>query len=302
MSFVEKTFRQGEVIIKEGDIGKSFFQILEGKAGVYANYGKNDPMRIAVLEEGEYFGEMAIIEEYPRSATVVAIGTVKVVEIEEDALGAYFRRNPDQIFALMKHIGNRIAAMTKDYQDAENLLKEVRDAEAAKKKSLFTKIKKHIDLYQNNKSKMGDSVENPAMAEFAKFKDDKTGKTETYTKGKIFYKEGDTGTGMYLLKNGSVGMYYNFRRKDELKLAEIKAVNVFGEFGVVTEGGRNATAVAESDGTVVEVIYAEDLETIFKTNPDKVNLILKQLSYRLRKVTIEFLSLCKEITVTYNDK
>ena len=301
MSFVEKTFRQGEVIIKEGDIGKSFFQILEGKAGVYANYGKNDPMRIAVLEEGEYFGEMAIIEEYPRSATVVAIGTVKVVEIEEDALGAYFRKNPDQIYALMKHIGSRIASMSKDYEDAEKLLKEIRDAEAAKKKSLFSKIKKHIDLYQNNKSKMTDTATDPITEEFAKFKGDKTGKTETFTKGKIFYKEGEAGSGMYILKEGSVGMYYNFRRKDELKLAEIKALNVFGEFGVITDGGRNATAVAESDGTMVEIVYPEDLENMMKTAPEKINLILRCLSYRLRRVTIEFLSLCKEITVTYNE-
>ena len=53
MSLVEKTFNQGEVIIKEGDIGKTFFRLLEGKAGVYADYGKNDPMRLAVLETGE---------------------------------------------------------------------------------------------------------------------------------------------------------------------------------------------------------------------------------------------------------
>ena len=45
MSFVEKTFSQGEIIIKEGDIGKSFFQIIKGKAGVYADYGKDDPFR-----------------------------------------------------------------------------------------------------------------------------------------------------------------------------------------------------------------------------------------------------------------
>ena len=56
MGLVEKTFSQGEVIIKEGDIGKSFFQIVKGKAGVYADYGKADPFRIAVLEAGEFFG------------------------------------------------------------------------------------------------------------------------------------------------------------------------------------------------------------------------------------------------------
>ena len=62
MSVVEKSFYKGEVIVKEGDIGDSFFRLLEGKASVYADWDKKDqePFRIALLETGEYFGEMAI--------------------------------------------------------------------------------------------------------------------------------------------------------------------------------------------------------------------------------------------------
>ena len=52
---------------------------------------------------------------------------------------------------------------------------------------------------------------------------------------------------------------------------------------------------------MVEIVYPEDLENMMKTAPEKINLILRCLSYRLRRVTIEFLSLCKEITVTYNE-
>ena len=139
MSVVEKSFYKGEVIVKEGDIGDSFFRLIEGKASVYADWDKKDqePFRIALLETGEYFGEMAIIEAYPRNATIVAVGNVRVIEIPKDDLTTYFRDNPDQILVLMKHLGNRIKAMTNDYNEAKVLLKEVRDAEASKKKSLF---------------------------------------------------------------------------------------------------------------------------------------------------------------------
>lgn len=300
MSLAEKTFRQGEIIIKEGDIGNSFFQILNGKAGVYANYGKGDPLRIAVLEKGEYFGEMAIIEEYPRSATVVAIGNVTVLEIPENDLNSFFAEYPDQIVELMKHLGSRVESMTKDYNDSVALLKELREDDEKKKKSLFTKIKKHIDAYQNNKNKISDPGEDPLSQAFADFKDDESGKTETFTKGKIFYREGEPGTGLYILKSGTVGIYNNYHEKNEVKTAELNAIALFGEMGLMVGESRLATAVAESDETKVEVIHNEDLESLFQANPIKVAIILRHLSYSLRKVTIDFLNTCKEITETYN--
>lgn len=302
MSLVEKTFNQGEVIIKEGDIGKTFFRLLEGKAGVYADYGKNDPMRLAVLETGEYFGEMAIIEEYPRSATVVAIGRVKVVEIPENGLNDYFKKNPDQIIELIRHLGRRIQSMNTDFKDAKALLKQVRESEEGKKKSLFSKIKKHIDLYQQNKNKISEADTSVFNEAFADLMNDDTGRTETYTKGKIFYKEGEVGTGLYLLKKGQVGMYTNFRKKEEIKLSDVNAVSVFGEMGLLSEDPREATAVAEIDDTRVELIYQEDVIDIFNACPMKIDLILRYLSFTLRKLTNDFLCTCKDITETYNNK
>ena len=279
MGLVEKTFSQGEVIIKEGDIGKSFFQIVKGKAGVYADYGKADPFRIAVLEAGEFFGEMAIIEEYPRSATVVAIGTVTVIEITEEDLNAFFSENPEQIIELMTHIGKRVQSMTKDYDDAKALLKQLNGAEEGKKKSLFSKIKKHIDAYQSNKNQL------------------------TFTAGKIFFKEGESEFRkcMYILKSGSVGLYKNYRKSDEEKTSEMNALSIFGEIGMITFTPRSYTAVTESDETVVEIIYREDLEDIFRENPLKIELILRHLSNRLRCITIDFLKVCKEITENHGN-
>ena len=108
MSTIEKTFANGEVIIKEGDIGNNFFQILEGNAGVYKNYGLEDQVKLTVLVPGQYFGEMAVIESYPRSSTVVAESDVKVVEIPADNLNSYFVERPDEILAIMKHLGSRL--------------------------------------------------------------------------------------------------------------------------------------------------------------------------------------------------
>lgn len=299
MSVVEKSFYKGEVIVKEGDIGDSFFRLIEGKASVYADWDKKDqePFRIALLETGEYFGEMAIIEAYPRNATIVAVGNVRVIEIPKDDLTTYFRENPDQILVLMKHIGNRIKAMTNDYNEAKVLLKEVRDAEASKKKSLFSRIKKHVDMYESNK----DTIAPPPSAEviagvFETITDEGSGDIRGCDTNTIIYEEGTTDNCMFILRNGAVGMY----DKNRDLISELKPVSLFGEMGMLTGDPREATAVAETDDTYVEVITPDYLEAIFNACPVKIELILRQLSYRLRVLNYDVITTCKEITEAYN--
>ena len=298
MSLSEKIYKNGEEIIKEGDIGKSFFLLTEGKAGVYSNYEKNNPFRIAVIDPGEYFGEMAILEAYPRSASVIAIGNVHAIEIPADEMNLFFEENPEQVLELITHLANRIALMTDDYNESQNLLKEVHAASnETKNDSFFSKIKKHISLYQSNKNSLSEPSSDALRADLSV-----SGETDSFQKGSVIFKEGESGDCMFLLRNGSVGLYTGYGKPDALKSASLEAVSVFGEDGLTSTDPRSVTAVAEGDNTRVEIIYMEDLDEIVKSSPAKVNLILRCLSYRLRRLNIDFLKNCKEITEAYNDK
>ena len=62
--------KEGEIVIEEGDLGDSFFLIIEGEVSVIKQYQKNDEVLLATMGEGEYFGEMALFEAKPRSATI----------------------------------------------------------------------------------------------------------------------------------------------------------------------------------------------------------------------------------------
>ena len=64
---------------------------------------------------------------------------------------------------------------------------------------------------------------------------------------------------------------------------------------MLLEEPRNATAAVETSGTQVEIIYPEDLEGLFKTNPERIDMIMKNLSYRLRSITYEYCKACQEI-------
>ena len=300
MSIVEKSFYKGEVIVKEGDIGDSFFRLLEGKASVYADWDKKDqePFRIALLDTGEYFGEMAIIDSYPRNATIVAVGNVRVIEIPKDDLTIYFQENPDQILELMQHLGRRVQAMTNDYNEAKTLLKEVKEAEASKKKSLFSRIKKQVDMYESNKEYVTPPSAEAINEAFEAITDEGTGDIQNFATNSIIYEEGAVENCMYILRSGIVGMY----NKDGEKVSELQPVSLFGELGMLTGAARDLTAVSESDDTYIELITPEYLEPVFLSCPVKIELILKQLSYRLRVLNIDVINTCKEITETYNKK
>ena len=300
MGSVEKSFRKGEIIMKEGDVGKSFFKLLEGKAGVYADYAKKNPFRLGFLNAGEFFGEMAILEESPRSATIVAETSVTVVEIPENEMTKYFRENPDQIIELMKHLGNRIQTMAADYAESQVLLKQLKDSDETKKKSLFSKIKKHIDTYQVNKNKLNEPDGKALRAEFDKLKDDNTGDIKNYSRGTFIFKEGKVENCMYILHNGNISLVSDYRTKEEAKLKDYEAVSFFGEMGIISGEPRAATAIVESGSATVESVSPEDLQSLIKTCPEKIELILRHMSYRLRKLNIDFVNACKEITETYH--
>lgn len=294
MSTIDKIFADGEVIIKEGDQANSFFQIKEGSAIVYKNYGQTDQVKLTDLQPGQYFGEMAVIESYPRSSTVVANGEVKAVEIPVEELNNYFTENPDEIINIMKHLGNRVRELTADYDDAKKLLADIKTS-GTENESLLALIQKHLGWFKSNKG-----FDKPS-AEALRESSDKvsSNNVESYSKGTVIFKQGETGNCMYFVHGGTVGIYSNYGTDQQNKLTELYPVACFGEMGMIAGEVRSATAVADSDDTYVEIIRAEDLEELFKTCPVKIDMILRHLSYRLRSLTYDYFNTCKEIAEVY---
>ena len=294
---MEKIFKEGEIIIKEGEMGNTFYQLLEGSATVYKNYDEKDQVVIAVLQPGQYFGEMAVIEKtYPRSTTVVAEGEVKVAEIAAEELNEYLTQNPDKILSIMKLLGSRIKTTTADYNEAKKMLDEARKASSSGKYDSFfnNMIKQSMFLSSKNIRLEKPSVEALREASEAVSKLN-SGDGETYNYGTIVYKQGETGKCMYIVHSGSVGLFTNYGAMDEQRISSVEPVACFGEMGMIADEDRDSTAVVQMNDTRVEIIRPEDLENLFKTSPEKIDMILKNLSYRLRSVTYEYFKACKEI-------
>lgn len=79
----EKMVKKDEMIFKEGDIGDAFYLIVSGSVRISTIVPGVGEEALAVLKEGEYFGEMALIDDAPRSASAIANEDVILLLIEK---------------------------------------------------------------------------------------------------------------------------------------------------------------------------------------------------------------------------
>ena len=73
-------FKEGEYVFHEGDLGTEMYIIHEGKVEILSGSGSNEQL-LSVLEKGDFFGEMSILEDLPRAASARALTGVKVLQI-----------------------------------------------------------------------------------------------------------------------------------------------------------------------------------------------------------------------------
>ena len=102
-----KGFSPEEIVIEEGTKGTSAFVILSGTAEVIKKLG-NREILIAILGEGQVFGEMGLIEDRPRSATVRARSELKIRIIDRDHFNELLRTKPSVLIPILKSLFERL--------------------------------------------------------------------------------------------------------------------------------------------------------------------------------------------------
>lgn len=106
-----KVYHDGQVIIRQGDIGDSMFVIQEGQAQVLIEKdGEQTPLR--VVKERELLGEMAVFEKEVRSATVRALGDVRVITIDKKNFLRRISEDPSIAFRIVQTMCRRVRALS----------------------------------------------------------------------------------------------------------------------------------------------------------------------------------------------
>ena len=117
----------------------------------------------------------------------------------------------------------------------------------------------------------------------------------TFNKDQIIFCQGENASVMYDIISGKIGIYTDYQTDKENKIAELEAGEVFGEMGLIEYWPRSATAVALEDGTVVTELGEDDLKEYLKDKPEKLLVVMRQLSRRIRETTQNYVNVCRTV-------
>ena len=104
-----KRFPRKTVLFREGDSGAEMFVIGAGRVEVQKRIAGVDKT-VAVLGPGEMLGELALLNDKPRTATAIVLDTVDALVIDKETLEEMLGKNPDFTMRLIRRLSDRIDA------------------------------------------------------------------------------------------------------------------------------------------------------------------------------------------------
>jgi hypothetical protein len=109
----ERWFDDGAELVREGEAGDELFVILEGRVRVIHRADDGTERTVRTYGEGDHIGELAVLRNAPRMATVVAEGGgVRTLVIGGEGLTTILRERPDAAMAMLATLAERISAQT----------------------------------------------------------------------------------------------------------------------------------------------------------------------------------------------
>lgn len=107
----ERTFKAGEVVFSMGDTGSSMYVVLSGAVQIFlpGDEGEGEP-RVVLKDArtGEYFGELSLFDDKPRSASVEAVVDTTLLELTRDQFGDHLSRSRNAAMAILAEMAERL--------------------------------------------------------------------------------------------------------------------------------------------------------------------------------------------------
>lgn len=104
-----RTFKAGDMIVEEGRTGNGLYVVLSGRVEVVKGLGSERPQTVAILGPGEPFGEMALLGEWKRSASIRAVDEAECLGMDRWAFLAHLNTEPQLAIKLLQMLAQRLA-------------------------------------------------------------------------------------------------------------------------------------------------------------------------------------------------
>jgi len=112
----ESRVSAGHVIVHQGDLGTKLFIIVKGEVRVLRQSRHGD-VEVARMKEGDFFGEMCVLERLPRSASVQAVTETHLVLLSYATFDILFEQMPLEHHRMLSNIARSLSARQRDLGD-----------------------------------------------------------------------------------------------------------------------------------------------------------------------------------------
>ncbi len=108
-----RVYANGEAICREGEKGEVMYVVQSGKVKI-TKHTSSGELTLATLGSGDIFGEMALFDKLPRSATAMALGEARVLSIDKKKLFLTISRDPTLVFKILETMSQRIRRLNEN--------------------------------------------------------------------------------------------------------------------------------------------------------------------------------------------
>jgi len=103
-----RSYKRGDIIFVKDDAGQSMFIVEDGAVRIYMPGAQGTDLTLAVMQPGEFFGDLSLLDGRPRSASAEAARDTTLLTLERDDLTELVRSRPDAALAILTEIAQRL--------------------------------------------------------------------------------------------------------------------------------------------------------------------------------------------------
>ncbi|HNO88207.1 MAG TPA: cyclic nucleotide-binding domain-containing protein, partial [Rhodocyclaceae bacterium] len=107
-----RSFVASTVVVNEGDEGGSMYVVQSGSLKAYLTDKTGREVTLSLLDEGDYFGELALLDDAPRSASVAAVTRSELLQVPRSAFLALIEEHPASMQVVVRNLVARIRALS----------------------------------------------------------------------------------------------------------------------------------------------------------------------------------------------
>lgn len=112
-----RAYHKGEIILRQGDPGNSLYIIVSGRVRIFTLSPEGSELSVGIYDTGDFFGEMALLNREPRSASVEALQDTKVLVLHRGDFCSHLLSNPHAALHIIETLSQRLRYTTENAEE-----------------------------------------------------------------------------------------------------------------------------------------------------------------------------------------